>query len=49
MANKIMMSMLEKSKNLTFTDHSVTIVSSLKDETKEQLNLLSEEIRKTLQ
>lgn len=43
-ANKAMKSMFEKSKNITFTDTSVTILSSMKEADKEKLNQLAEEL-----
>ena len=43
-ANKTMKSMFEKSKNITFTDTSVTILSSMKEADKEKLNQLAEEL-----
>ena len=44
MAAKVMRGMLEKSKNLTFTDTTVKIVSALNEESSAQLNALSEEL-----
>ena len=43
-ANKTMKSMFEKSKNITFTDTSVTILSSMKEADNEKLNQLAEEL-----
>ena len=43
-ANKTMKSMFEKSKNITFTDTSVTILSSMKEADTEKLNQLAEEL-----
>lgn len=43
-ANKTMKSMFEKSKNITFTNTSVTILSSMKEADKEKLNQLAEEL-----
>lgn len=43
-ANKTMKSMFEKSKNITFTDTSVTILSGMKEADKEKLNQLAEEL-----
>ncbi len=43
-ANKTMKSMFEKSKSITFTDTSVTILSSMKEADKEKLNQLAEEL-----
>ena len=39
-----MKAMFEKSKNITFTDTSVTILSSMKKADKEKLNQLAEEL-----
>lgn len=44
LAAKVMKSMLEKSKNLNFTDTTVRIMSSLNDESASQLETLSEEL-----
>ncbi|MBQ9797952.1 MAG: flavin reductase [Clostridia bacterium] len=44
MAAKVMRGMLEKCKNLTFTDTTVKILSALNDESNAQLNALSEEL-----
>ncbi len=44
LAAKIMKGMLEKSKNLTFTDMTVKILSALNDESTAQLNALAEEL-----
>lgn len=43
-AAKIMRDSLEKSKNLTFTETSVKIMSALNEESTEQLNMLAEEL-----
>lgn len=43
-ANKTMKAMFEKSKNISFTDTSVTILSSMKEADKEKLNQLAEEL-----
>ena len=44
MATKVMKTMLEKCKNLTYTDATVRILSALNDESTAQLNALSEEL-----
>ena len=44
MAAKVMRGMLEKSKNLTFTDTTVKIVSALNEESGAQLNALVDEL-----
>ena len=44
MAAKVMRDMLEKSKNLTFTDTTVKILSALNEDSAAQLNTLSEEL-----
>ena len=44
MAAKVMRGMLEKCKNLTFTDTTVKILSALNEETTAQLNALGEEL-----
>ena len=44
LAAKVMKGMLEKSKNLTFADTTVTIHSALNEESTKQLNTLSEEL-----
>ena len=44
MAVRIMKGMLEKSKNLTFTDTSVTILSALNEESMAQIRLLADEL-----
>ena len=44
MAIKVMQGMLEKSKNLTFTEHNVKIVSALNDESSAQLEAMAEEL-----
>ena len=46
MATKIMKGMLEKSKNLTYTESTVKILSALNDESKAQLDALAEELSK---
>ncbi len=44
LAAKVMRGMLEKSKNLTFTDTTVKILSALNEESAAQLNTLAEEL-----
>ena len=44
LAAKVMKKMLEPCKNLTFTDHSVRILSALNAESTEQINALAEEL-----
>ena len=44
LAAKVMRGMLEKSKNLTFTDTTVKILSALNEESTAQLNTLAEEL-----
>ena len=44
MATKVMKGMLEKSKNLTFTENTVKILSALNEESSNQLNALAEEL-----
>ncbi len=44
MAAKVMRSMFEKSKNITFTDSTVKIVSALSAESREQLDALAAEL-----
>ncbi len=44
MATKVMKSMLEKSKNLTYTENNVTIMSALKPQGEAQLEALAEEL-----
>ncbi len=44
MAAKVMRTMLEKSKNLTFTDTTVKILSALNEESSAQLDSLAEEL-----
>ena len=44
LAKKVMLGMLEKSKNLTFTDASVKIMSALSQESLEQLKTLADEL-----
>ena len=46
MAAKIMKGMFEKSKNLTFTDTTVKIVSALSDESRAQIEAMAEELCK---
>ena len=46
LAAKVMRAMLEKSKNLTFTDTTVKILSALNEESTAQLNALVEELCK---
>ena len=46
LAAKVMRSMLEGSKNLTFTDTTVRILSALNDESKQQVEALAEELCK---
>ena len=46
LAAKVMRSMLEGSKNLTFTDTTVRILSALNDESKAQVETLAEELCK---
>lgn len=46
LAAKVMRSMLENSKNLTFAENSVKIMSALNDESKTQLNDLASELCK---
>ena len=43
-AAKVMRSMLEKSKNLTFTDTTVKVISSLSDESREQIEKVTDEL-----
>ncbi len=45
-AAKVMKSMFEKSKNITFADTTVSILSALSDESKEQIDTLSQELCK---
>ena len=44
MATKVMKDMLSSSKNLTFTEHGVKILSALSDENKQQIESLSDEL-----
>ena len=44
LAAKVMKGMFEKSKNITYTDTTVRILSALNDESSEQLNRLAEEL-----
>ena len=46
LAAKVMKQMLEKSKNLTFAENTVKILSALSSESKEQIDLLSKELCK---
>ena len=46
LAARVMREMLEKCKNLTYADTTVRILSSLNEESKEQLNALGEELCK---
>ncbi len=43
-AAKVMRGMLEKSKNLTFTENTVTVRSALNEESKNQISALAEEL-----
>ncbi len=45
-AAKLMREMLSKSKNITFTENNVSIISALNDESRAQLKALSEELCK---
>ena len=44
MATKVMKAMLEKSKNLTYTENNVTIMSALNPQSEAQLEALAEEL-----
>jgi flavorubredoxin len=44
MATKVMKSMLEKSKNLTYTENNVTIMSALNPQSEAQLEALATEL-----
>ncbi|MDO4607577.1 MAG: flavin reductase [Clostridia bacterium] len=44
LATKVMRSMLEKQKNITYTDNNVRIMSALNEESNEQLNALADEL-----
>ena len=44
MANKIMKKMFDNSKNITFTKNMITILSSMKKETRESIQLLAKEL-----
>ena len=44
MANKVMKSYFEKSKNIQYAEHSVTIKSALNDETKRSIETLAKEL-----
>lgn len=46
MAAKIMKEMLEKSKNISFAETDVKIISALSDESKMQIDTLAEELCK---
>ena len=46
MAAKIMRTMLEKSKNITYTDTTVKIMSALNDESRAQIDVLADELCK---
>ena len=46
MANKVMRNMLEGSKNLTFTENNVKIMSALNEESQNQLDALAKELCK---
>ncbi len=46
MATKVMKGMFEKSKNITFTEATVKILSALSEESKQQLEALAEELCK---
>ena len=46
LAAKVMRGMLEKSKNLTYTENNVKILSALNEESTAQLNALAEELSK---
>ncbi len=46
MATKVMKGMFEKSKNITFTEATVKILSALNEESKQQLEALAEELCK---
>ena len=46
MATKVMKGMLEKSKNITYTDNTVKIMSSLSEESTAQIEALAEELSK---
>ena len=44
MATKVMMGMLEKSKNITYCEHNVRILSALNQDSTAQLAALAEEL-----
>jgi len=44
LAAKVMRSMLEKSKNITFTDTTVKILSALSDDSRDQIEAMAEEL-----
>ncbi len=44
LATKVMRSMLEKQKNITYTENNVRILSALNEESKQQLNDLADEL-----
>ena len=46
MATKVMKTMLEKSKNLIFTETNVKIMSALNDESTAQITALAQELCK---
>lgn len=46
MANKIMKGMFDKSRNIIFTQNMITILSSIKKETRESIQLLAKELCK---
>ena len=46
MATKVMKSMLEKSKNLTYAETEVKIISALNDDSRAQIKALAEELAK---
>ena len=46
LAAKVMKGMLDKSKNLTYAEHTVKILSALNEESTQQLNALAEELCK---
>ena len=45
-AAKVMRKMLEESKELTFTENSVKIISALNDDSRAQIKVLAEELSK---
>ena len=44
MATKVMREMLEKSKNLNYTENTVKIISALNEESEAQLDALAKEL-----